>query len=445
MLGRLGDAVSRLIAAERVGPLAWIEAPLLVMAAVCLGYVMRPADPLFFTDGIRWSVVVVLVVALRYGSLIGSLGMLTLVGFWFLFKALGLYPAMPFPEAMLIGSYMIVLITGEFADMWRVRLMRAESQASYALERLQNLTQRHVLLRLSHDRLEENLLVKPYTVRDALLRLRNLLMTESHRDTLPGGDDLLSLLAEYCQLQRGGFYRVAGGKVLPEPLALLGENRPLDTEDRLLQHALEHRSLTHLQLGEVGEHYQGPYWVCAPVIDSADDMIGMVVVERMPFLSIQHENLQLFGLLLNFYADVVRDAPDVERLRARWPGLSPVFGREFVALRRLAVAGKVDSTLLLLTPDHSAQARQIVDAINRNRRELDGYWWVDEDRHVLMLLMPMTGAHGFESYLRRLEDWLKEDYAFESLAQAGVRYDYRYVDGEPVARQIQALLGGANV
>ncbi len=418
--------------------MAWLEAPLLVVLAVLVGFLVCPDDPLIFQGGIRWSIVVVLLVALRYGSLLGSLGMLTLLLAWFACKALGLYPRLTFPELTFLGGYIIVLITGEFADMWRVRLDRAESRAGYTLDRLQNLTQRHVLLRLSHDRLEENLLVRPYTVRDALLSLRDVMMDESHKAVLPAGDELLNLLADYCQLQRGGLYAVTGGGINPEPVALLGQNAPLDLDDRLLKHAFESRQMVHVQMA--GEGYGGIYWVAAPVMNSGGELIGMVAVERMPFLSIHQETLQLFGLLLNFYADVVQHGPEVDHLIDVWPGMPAVFGRELVALGNLSAAKKVDTTLVLLTPDDSAQSRQIVEGLYRGRRNLDGYWWVDQDNHQLMLLMPMTGPSSFESFLRRVEEWLADDYAFDSLAQAGVSYVHHSLDKRPVKVQIEEML-----
>lgn len=439
MLSNLGDnRLARFLAPPKLGAMAWLEAPLLVVLAVLVGFLVRPDDPLIFQGGIRWSIVVVLLVALRYGSLLGSLGMLTLLLAWFACKALGLYPRLTFPELTFLGGYIIVLITGEFADMWRVRLDRAESRAGYTLDRLQNLTQRHVLLRLSHDRLEENLLVRPYTVRDALLSLRDVMMDESHKEVLPAGDELLNLLADYCQLQRGGLYAVTGGGINPEPVALLGQNAPLDLDDRLLKHAFESRQMVHVQMA--GEGYGGIYWVAAPVMNSGGELIGMVAVERMPFLSIHQETLQLFGLLLNFYADVVQHGPEVDHLIDVWPGMPAVFGRELVALGNLSAAKKVDTTLVLLTPDDSAQSRQIVEGLYRGRRNLDGYWWVDQDNHQLMLLMPMTGPSSFESFLRRVEEWLADDYAFDSLAQAGVSYVHHSLDKRPVKVQIEEML-----
>lgn len=441
MLGKLRDnRFVRFLAPPGPGVLAWLEAPMVVLAATAIGFLVRAGDPLFLTGGIRWSLVAAMLVALRYGSLLGSLAMLTLLAVWFGCKSVGLYPGLEFPELTFLGGYIIVLITGEFADMWRTRLRRAESEAGYALERLRNLTQRHVLLRLSHDRLEENLLTKPYTVRDALLRLRTVVMDGSREQSLPGGEELLNMLAEYCQLQRGAVYQLVGEHLETTPVAVLGDNQPLDLSDGLLRYALDNRTLAHVQMGESTDRYDGNYWVCAPVINSSGELVGVVVVERMPFLSITHENLQLMGLLLNFYADIVQHGPEVEALCREWPSLAPVFGRELVALNRLAAAGKVDTAMVMFVPNETDKARQIVEALNRTRRTMDGYWWVDWERYHLVLLMPMTGVHGFESFQRRVDDWLRTDYDVGSLAQASVAFSYRFLDGRPVGEQIRDVL-----
>lgn len=130
------------------------EAVILMALAVAMGLWLREEDPLTLIGTFRWVLLVPMLLALRYGSLLGVFGMLCLVASWFVLTALGFYPGMEFPESTMLGGFVITLICGEFADMWRVKLMRADSAASYALERLQNLTQRYVLLRLSHDRLE---------------------------------------------------------------------------------------------------------------------------------------------------------------------------------------------------------------------------------------------------------------------------------------------------
>ncbi len=415
-----------------------LEAVVLSFLVVVVGLWLRPEDPLAMQANFRWGMFVPIVIALRYGSLAGVLGMFCLLVSWLGLNRAGFYAGVPFPEGTMLGGFILSLVCGEFADLWRVRLQRAESAASYALERLQNLTQRHVLLRLSHDRLEENLLVRPYTVRDALLRLRHLMLDESDSKTLPAADDLITLLGEYCQLQRAALYPVMDGVVASDAVAQLGENKPLDSQDELLNHAMDTGMLAHVQQHTQEDTYHGLYLVAAPVANSAGEIIGMLLVERLPFLSMNYENLQLLSVLLNFYADVVHHGEEVDGLLDHWPGLPHRFARELTALARLHGNARVDTSLTLFVADDSEQAGQILDALARGMRSLDLAWWVDDN--VLMIMMPMTGESSLEGFVLRTEKWLQEDYAFFSLRQAGVKYYYRFLDERSPGDQLQELL-----
>jgi len=419
------------------------EAVILMALAVAMGLWLREEDPLTLIGTFRWVLLVPILLALRYGSLLGVFGMLCLVASWFVLTALGFYPGMEFPESTMLGGFVITLICGEFADMWRVKLMRADSAASYALERLQNLTQRYVLLRLSHDRLEENLLIKPYTVRDALVRLRDLTLDESDKVRLPAADDLIHMLAEYCQLQRAALYRVVDGVIDDEPAAKLGENRPLERDNDLLQHALDNRLLAHIQQHDHDSHYHGQYLVAAPIINSGGALIGVMVIERLPFLSINYENLQLLSVLLNFYADVVHAGDEVDDMLDRWPTMPFRIASELAALVRLREGSRVDTSLTLFVADDSEQAGLILDALARGLRSLDLAWWVNDN--ALMIMMPMTGESSLEGFVLRTEEWLADEYAFMSLRQAGVQFYYRHLDQRGGMEQVAELLEAASV
>ncbi|MBX4421619.1 hypothetical protein K4H00_26790, partial [Mycobacterium tuberculosis] len=69
---------------------------------------------------------------------------------------------------------MLVLIGGQYGDIWGARLSRARTVNGYLNDRLAALTKNHFLLRLSHERLENDLLAKPTTLRDTLTQLRNI-------------------------------------------------------------------------------------------------------------------------------------------------------------------------------------------------------------------------------------------------------------------------------
>ncbi|MCG8392887.1 MAG: PelD GGDEF domain-containing protein [Pseudomonadales bacterium] len=439
MLEKIGKGkLFALFAPEARASWAIIESIALTLLAVAFGLFLTDSDPLAVTGQFRWFLMVPILVALRYGSLAGGFAMLCLLASWFALRAMGFYEGVAFPEALMLGGLILTLVCGEFADMWRVRLMRADSAASYALERLQNLTQRYVLLRLSHDRLEENLLVKPYTVRDALARLRDLTLDESDNRTLPAADDLINLLAEYCQLQRAAIYPVANDQVQDKAVALLGETKPLEQDNALMAHALENNMLAHIQQHEYDEHYHGLYLVAAPIANSTGEVIGMLVVERLPFLSMNEENLQLLSVLLNFYADVAYNGEAVDALLDTWPQMPFRMASELVALARLHGDAHVETALTVFVADESEQAGQILDALARGMRSLDLAWWIND--RTLMIMMPMTGESSLEGFVLRTEKWLQEDYAFMSLRQAGVQFFYRFLGEHPPQDQVKTLL-----
>ncbi|MGB2246406.1 MAG: PelD GGDEF domain-containing protein [Alcanivorax sediminis] len=436
-----GKLTKWLAPSMRVG-WSMVETVLLTAAAVGIGLWLRPEDPMTLDADFRWILLVPLVIAMRYGGLVGVWAMLCLIGCWYVLKTSGLYAQQSFPEGAMLGGLVFTLVAGEFSDLWRVRLMRADSAASYSLERLKNLTQRFVLLRLSHDRLEENLLTKPYTVRDALFRLRSLALEESSDTALPAGDDLLGILAEYCQLQRAALYPCRDGVIDDRPVAVLGENRPLEKDNSLLAYAMENQLLAHVQQ-EKEESYHGAYLVAAPISNSAGKIIGVLVVERMPFLSVNFENLQLLSVLLNFYADVVYAGKDTHLLLERWSALPFQMARELVALGRLREEGKVETSLTLFLADDSEQAGLILDALARGLRSLDLAWWVSD--RTLLIMMPMTGVSGLEGYVLRTEQWLQDEFAFMSLRQAGVRFFYRHMDTRSTEVQLAELLEAGGV
>ncbi|MWO24624.1 hypothetical protein, partial [Escherichia coli] len=125
-------------------------------------WLFAPDNPLLLGYGFPWIWLVPLILALRYGTLLGALAALVVLGAWAVFygqtAAAGSFPRMYF-----LGGLMLVLIGGQYGDIWGARLSRARTVNGYLNDRLAALTKNHFLLRLSHERLENDLLAKPTT------------------------------------------------------------------------------------------------------------------------------------------------------------------------------------------------------------------------------------------------------------------------------------------
>jgi hypothetical protein len=421
----------RLIAPLEVPRTAAIETLLLPLALVAAGIWLAPLDPLGVRSEFPWVWLAPALLALRYGPFAGLGAAAVLVAAWFGLQALGLAGG-EFPELFFLGGLIAVMLCGEFASVWRGRVRRAEAMQLYLDQRLEHLTHQHYLLRLSHDRLEQDLISRPMAMRDALTALRGLTSGPGTAEGLPGADMLLRLLAQFCQIEAGGLFPVRDARVLPEPLARIGMPFDLDAADPLLRFALEQKGLAHVQ--SEGAEGRTRYLVAAPLAAAQGPPHGMLVVQRMPFFALTVETLQTLNLMLGYYAGGLDARATAAPVLATVPHCPLEFAFELMRLWRIRQESGVRSAVVALSFSPRPGFEALPEAIRRQQRSLDVTWMLDAGRHrVLATLMPLASLSGAEGYFSRIEGWLRRQYDCD-LGDAGVAQHVLLVDAvAPVA------------
>ena len=302
-----------------------LETLLLPAAALALGLLWAPQDPLQTQGaGFPWPWLAPVILALRYGPLPGLGAALVLLAGWLALNS-GHYDQ--FPKMYFLGGLVLVMLVGEFASLWHTRTRRAETLQAYLDQRLEHLVRQHYLLRLSHDRLEQELIGRPMSMRDALLALR-----DAGQGSNPHAPDvLLRLLAQYCQLEAAALYPLADDKLGTAPLASLGGVSTLDAADPLIVQALGCHKLCHVSQA-LASQQTSRYLVAAPLRDLAGSLYGLLVVEDMPFFALQEENLQTLNLLLGYYTDGLSMHALAAPIVAQFPDCPPTFAFELQRL-----------------------------------------------------------------------------------------------------------------
>ena len=225
--GLAGMALGRLTTTS-VSPISVaLEIVLLPLIALGLGFIFSPEDPLWIDAGFPWSWLAPAILALRYGPLAG-LGSAAILLLAWLFTHVGHFDA--FPKLYFLGGLILTMLVGEFSSLWLTRTRRAETVQVYLEQRLEHLTRQYYLLRLSHDRLEQDLIGRPMSMRDALETLHQL---GDQGDRKAGGQTLLRLLAQYCQLEIASLHRVDDNETVGEALASIGSNTAIRVRVRL--------------------------------------------------------------------------------------------------------------------------------------------------------------------------------------------------------------------
>lgn len=387
----------------------WIEVFLIPLLAIGIPWWAYPQDPLLSTANFPWLWFAPVLVALRYGVLPGLLASVVVVLDGLVVEYLGLLLA-DFSPTQFFGGGLLVLLCGEFSDVWRDRNQRMDETNLYVTERLSRLTKRHLLLNLSHDRLEQEMLARPGSLRDALARLRAIGIAGGQSGSpLPGADALLQLLSQYVNIESAALYvlhpHVSGPTLGPEQ-ARLGEPEALASDDELLTMALAGGQLAHIASKEVSLMRKTNQLVVAPLIAGVDTLIGVLVVTRMPFFSLNVENLQMMAVILAYYADNIHNAPGVGRLKERLPIMPALYAEELI--RMLYMQDKVGiSSYIVVMSFEGDRHDEIAADFLRVKRGLDLYWQTQVNgKPVIAILMPFASPAAAEGFLERIEVWL---------------------------------------
>ncbi|MCS7101672.1 MAG: PelD GGDEF domain-containing protein [Burkholderiaceae bacterium] len=424
---------------------ALAETTLLMLAAIGLSAWLRPQDPLWTTASFPWLWLVATVLALRYGSVhaVWAMG-LALAAWWLLdtWRA----PLGEFPRVSFIGGLVLALIAGEFSDLWNLRLLQAQNVNAYLQERLNALTQSHYLLAASHDRLEQELLARPFSLRETLYALRQRIALQPRADDgLMAADWLLTLLAQACRLEAAAVVPIRDGRLL-QPAAVFGPfgtEGPVAVDDPMLKEALVRGELMHVQSQPIVESDRASrYVVCAPVVCADGRILAVLLVERMAFTALTLETLQFMTVLLAYYADSIDAAPAVAAVQARFPDCPADFAAELARVQRLLKATFVRSALVVFQlPVDAAVASEWAQRLQDIRRGLDMTWLsAREGRRVLVVLLPLTAGDGINGFLERAGAALRTRYGVDWSA-AGITARGVEITETPLADQLAALLG----
>lgn len=387
----------------------WLEAILIPILGIGLCWLVSPEDPFFINKGeFPWTWFAPVLVALRYGVMAGIVSTsVLLIGWWLLMGGTDA----AFPKLYFLAGLILVMIAGEYSTTWRTRLRRVGELNAYLTERFTRIMNQLNVLRLSHDQLEHDLITQPATLRDALYELRMLMAVRSSGGTLPAAQEILVLLAHHCQLEAAAVYEIVDGSYVQR--AKLGDPPPVKSNDSLLEYALEKRTLAHLQTEELGNVNDVPteHLVVAPILTSGDQLLGVLIVTRMPFFALNEDTLRTLSLLLGLYADSVVVSDDVGQVMSRVPRCPYDFADELVKLIRMQRDFGINSHIVVLQFGAHPERVDMILFATRLRRRFDVQWQFgggDRESTGIANLMPLASDIAVRGYLERMESALKD-------------------------------------
>jgi polysaccharide biosynthesis protein PelD len=413
------------------------ESLLALTLALGINTWLDSSDPLGVKEGFPWIWLVPAIFTLRYGSLLGLIQTFVLVVIWFEYVRFFGPLNQPFPKHFFLGGFVLVLILGQYSDVFRSRNIKTKEANGYLEDRLRAITRQHFLLRLSHQRLEHELLVKPVTLRDSLDAVLPLAQLDAGQ--LTQTQALLSLIAQNCEVESATLFAAKDGVLLPIAQAFIGDAEELYADDPLVARALFEKQLAHVR-SEQATIFESKYLVAAPIVGSDGTVLGMLVVSNLPFLALNAENLQLMTVMLGYYADALLASRAIRPIKVVFPACPPDFALELIRTKRLYDEANIESSLLAFRVPHGQINNSLFDYLQRTRRQTDFCWdFNTPEEFVHILLMPLAGYAAVEGILQRIEGDLRTKFNLD-FTSAKIVTHYQAIDRVEVIWTLDDLL-----
>ncbi|MCP3176796.1 MAG: PelD GGDEF domain-containing protein [Desulfuromonadales bacterium] len=418
---------------------AWVESLVIVLVVLGLGFFLRPQDPFFFQADFPWLWFAPLLVALRYGMAPAMMSIVLLAAAWLLARWAG-HVAGDFPLLPIAGGALLTLVSAQFSTVWNQRLRRAKQVASHAEERFEQLSRAYFMVRQSHDRLEQNLISKPVTLRQAMMDLRQLLSRTGGGLQRETATELLGILSTYCSLESAAIHEVVNEKVTAEPLAFCGRGGLFVEDDQLLKAAMESGNMAYQAANRLRREERSHYLVTAPVRSSSGNLYGMLTVTEMPFMELHRETLQVLAVLIAYVADHAEAVSAAKPILDVYPDCSGPFAAELLKMVRLHRELGVPSTLVRVSIPTMPQLENICTVLKDQQRGLDHTW----QRHTpagvqFITLMPFAGMGAAEGYRTRISEILVRRFRFSLQDEPASFHSVIIADAEPLT-QLEDLL-----
>ncbi len=418
----------------------WLESLLITVAMLAFGYYFNWPDPFFVKAQFPWIWFAPLLIALRYGIAPGMVSVALICSSCLLMQRSGLL-AGEFPTTFMLGGVMLTLISGQFSNLWNQRLRRSDLLSSHAQERFEQLSRSYFMVRLSHDRLEQNLIIRPVTLRDAMVDLRALLSRQGGGINSETASALISILVHYCSLESAAIYLMdERGWMQKTAVAACGRGAGYKPDDLLLQAAVESNNIAYQSASRLRDDENSAYLVAAPMKTSSGRLIGVLLVSEMPFLSLQRETLQILGVLLAYASDQTEAAQDARRVLAVFQDCPAMFASELIKMVRLKHDLDVDSSLVVLNIAPTPHMEDVCIALERQQRGLDHGWrrslgWGAQ----FVTLMPFSGLAAVDGYRMRVNDMLRKKFDIV-IGEGDVTISSASVSADDSLKQLAELL-----
>ena len=381
-----------------------------------VGIYTNPSDPLFLESkyGYLFYLLPILVLSLYYGLTAGVLMLSVIFIFMFLYYK-------DIMVSYFLWMMLFTLVASEFNYYWSQNLKKAEEKLKYTEDKLRDLSRDLMLLKLSHDQLEKQYIVKPVSIRALIQEFRDRFI--NNPDEKMSLEFLFSLVLKLYNVESAAIVYYSLERDDFKTLITNSSNFKVNSENILIRKAIEDNMITYIsQIDEKSE-----YLAVIPV--KKDDDFYLFVIEEMNFLNLNIDTLLTINILMYYIIKESEILSKVRELSIKLKDYSLDFLKEVYRMKELFDKFGIETSLVFFYV--KIENIDFVEFLRINLRGLDVMDALEKDfgNFVIPILLPFTPYSGARSFVERISKKIIDTYSIEFLEQ-NVRYKIFSLKGD---------------
>ena len=440
---RLDDALKNSNLLQLLKKYAYFETILFIALFLVIGYFVSPEDICLTQKDVPYLVILLSIITLFHGFESGMIAIgFIAIAMWVFYDS--------FPYLAFSINLLMAMIFSEFYYYWTKQIKELRTDNDYKSTKLNELANAFYTLKISHDQLEKNYVLKPMSIRNAIEEiLENNTNTTITKDAY--FNDFLALLEKSFHLQ-GGFILYADQE--DSDVYISEDNSEICystlseqySKKEIFKEYIIDKAINYKQAVYISDHEGNPtlqkkleeskLLAAIPVIYH-NQILALLVIEKMPFIAFNKENLISLAILFEYLLvsslkqKILKEKNNILFIQ------DENFRYEYIRSSLLQQKYKVNSTILVFKIQSEIQHAKIVKKSLKMLRSLDlltSYKY--EKFYFIVFLFPLNDKSAAIGFLNRLisdiedeRDKKFEDMIFsideERLLEKYIKDDYR--------------------
>ncbi len=386
-----------------------------------IGIYTNPADPLFIESkfGYLFYLVPILVLTLYYG-LVAGIFMLSfiLLFMFFYYKDINI--------AYILWMSLFTLVASEFNYYWSQNLKKAEERFKYTNDKLRDLARELMLLKISHDQLEKQYVLKPVSIRGLIQDFKEIFIQFKDENLLY--KFLLFVATQVYNMESGAIVYYSFKKDKFDVLYSVDEDFKLNPNNILLRKAIEGNSIT-----SVSQYEQDSEYLAVIPVKIQEDYY-LFIIKKMDFLSLNTDTLLTLNLLMFYILNEKESILKIRDLILNYKEFSLEFLKEIYRMYELYKNFNLETSLVVFYV--KTDDKDFPEFLRLNLRGLDLMDTITktDEEYILPVLLPFTPYSGARSFVERINNQIKENYSIEFLEKRVRHKTYT------VSKDVESLL-----